>query len=715
MCAMSTRSAKIPSKYHDCITGNEIDDLIDKDEQIPNTKDASDKHDPKEHLQCDGKINNVSFKTTPDSINLWKQSILNYFGEQSTSVLKDGAVIKVIFDSDCEAKSTVTINFYTTGSVVFQGARCSEFNTRYYEPLKQLVDSKGHQNRKGNKEPSVVDHEKSLTIPKTVETETLNTDEQNQNKTCDDSFKALNNTVEELKEIMNDDDLNNTVEFHPTKTNSVSTPKEKIALHQKTLDSRLGSINTVLDTIDTTLISFSDILVEIKKVAGDITPNISNKLNSDNKRIKEQLDNIEGKVKHTNQIVESLHVKYNTIDSKIKSVTDNQDRILATLTNLCENVGQLKEDHRVINEERFSLLNKKVDSIETKVNQAKCQHPCNTKTSVNTSDMSTQVEVDNIHVEKSTMNDSELTEHSTKNQNQVQKGNTNTVSVNKQTCDNLILSDSILKRIQARRFSPSEKTITKYVRGGANTCTAFVKKIGPKFTPKRVLVHVGARDIQSSGVKENEFSDLFETVTKMWPDAEIFVMHVLNRKDVDDETINEANDKISRAASKFDSVSLLNSFYPSDDMFFDHVHLNFSKGLPAIVRYIKEAMGIKKYNSDQNRPNRDRRRNRPHNRINEFARNNDSVHEHVHEHSKTKFEPSYSHPTGDRSEPVQRNVPTPYTPSTQDCYKSGAPAMPPHGFPFLGHWPWNPYSPWAMPPPSMAFNPSNRVHPVTQT
>jgi hypothetical protein len=37
------------------------------------------------------------------------------------------------------------------------------------------------------------------------------------------------------------------------------------------------------------------------------------------------------------------------------------------------------------------------------------------------------------------------------------------------TCVNLILSDSILQRIQPKTFSPNEKTVKRYIRGGAKT------------------------------------------------------------------------------------------------------------------------------------------------------------------------------------------------------------------------------------------------------
>lgn len=50
--------------------------------------------------------------------------------------------------------------------------------------------------------------------------------------------------------------------------------------------------------------------------------------------------------------------------------------------------------------------------------------------------------------------------------------NANTVT----ECDVLILSDSMLKRIQPKRFTPEGKTIIRFIRGGAKVCSNFVEK-----------------------------------------------------------------------------------------------------------------------------------------------------------------------------------------------------------------------------------------------
>jgi hypothetical protein len=82
---MSTRGnkGKPPAKFSECLTGEETDTLIEK----------NDTTEPKEHLQCDGKIN-VSCHIAHDYINLWKAAIVDYFGEDNTSVLKNGCVYK---------------------------------------------------------------------------------------------------------------------------------------------------------------------------------------------------------------------------------------------------------------------------------------------------------------------------------------------------------------------------------------------------------------------------------------------------------------------------------------------------------------------------------------------------------------------------------------------------------------------------------------------
>ena len=101
---------------------------------------------PVKHLQCDGKINNVTLKTL--RIQLWKSVLVNYFGKSKTNVQtqKTGVVIKVIFDTEKEKNNSVKINMYD--SVVIQGAKCTVFSDAFFHKLKQECDNKNSE--KGN-------------------------------------------------------------------------------------------------------------------------------------------------------------------------------------------------------------------------------------------------------------------------------------------------------------------------------------------------------------------------------------------------------------------------------------------------------------------------------------------------------------------------------------------------------------------------------------
>lgn len=79
--------SKPPAKYDECLTGDEIDSALLNIE-------------PTKHLQCDGKINNISFYIAQENIELWKSAVVNHFGEHNTSIFKSGNVIKTVFNAD---------------------------------------------------------------------------------------------------------------------------------------------------------------------------------------------------------------------------------------------------------------------------------------------------------------------------------------------------------------------------------------------------------------------------------------------------------------------------------------------------------------------------------------------------------------------------------------------------------------------------------------
>jgi hypothetical protein len=135
-------------------------------------------------------------------------------------------------------------------------------------------------------------------------------------------------------------------------------------------------------------------------------------------------------------------------------------------------------------------------------------------------------------------------------------------------CYYLILSDSILRRIIPKKFSPKEKTIKRFIRSGANTCSNFILKNGEHINPKNVLIHIGTRDLQNHGVvSDEEFNNLFEASEQMWPNSKKCILPIIRRKDMSNEIIDAANEIIISDCEKFEAISLIKKFVPSEDMF----------------------------------------------------------------------------------------------------------------------------------------------------
>ena len=131
-----SREIKTPLKFHDCFTGDEIDDICKDSKTITIMEMISEKH---QCHQINGKTNTVTFITLPDRIELWKNAVLHSFGVRKTTLLKDGTVIKIICDCGDDKNCSIKINFYKTGSVVIQGAKCVQFSDLYFRPLKDKV------------------------------------------------------------------------------------------------------------------------------------------------------------------------------------------------------------------------------------------------------------------------------------------------------------------------------------------------------------------------------------------------------------------------------------------------------------------------------------------------------------------------------------------------------------------------------------------------
>ncbi|VDH93990.1 Hypothetical predicted protein, partial [Mytilus galloprovincialis] len=279
--------------------------------------------------------------------------------------------------------------------------------------------------------------------------------------------------------------------------NNLSTPKDRVLQHGKSIDSRFTEIHTILSTIDNSIKSFINMLSYLKHSTDHVPNNMQSMIteivSTNKKKIMENLVLIETKMKHSSQSLDSLHTKSNLIDSQLKKMdkAHNENKNLSNLTSL------------VIN------LQDRVDQLENKLSVPLHEGKCNTQNDqqLQHPSLNNTTELETETPTKPQIGINFVTKD--KDQHKIISDRQNAEEPNrdvpKKNCDYLILSDSILRRIQPNRFTPKQKTVKRYIRGGANTCTSFIEKNGTTINAKNILIHIGTRDLQSEGVKEEEF------------------------------------------------------------------------------------------------------------------------------------------------------------------------------------------------------------------
>jgi hypothetical protein len=206
-----SKETKTPLKFHDCFTGDEIDDIC-KDSN--NNNHGNDQLEtPMPRHQINGKTNNVTFIILPDRIELWKNAVLHYFGVKKTTLLKDGTVVKIICDCGNDKNCSIKINFYKTGSVVIQGAKCVQLCDLYFLPLKDKVHE------------TAVKSDLNISVQGDTNDSDLNLDRTKVQGDTNHSDLNLDNTKVELK-LEENNLLDNSVTFAKTliHDNNTSTP-----------------------------------------------------------------------------------------------------------------------------------------------------------------------------------------------------------------------------------------------------------------------------------------------------------------------------------------------------------------------------------------------------------------------------------------------------------------------------------------------------------
>ena len=273
------------------------------------------------HQQCDGKTNNITFKT--QHIDLWKQTILSYF--ENATPQNDGSTIKITCKSGETPDQTLNIkvNFYKSGMVVIQGSKCSVFESNYFNLLKELVHQKA-------KEP-----EMDLTNPPPDLEETVP-------KTVDDIDPEITILQKPQSAKQNHVITSTPVNHNSKKIEPSPRLKEHIAERQELLTSKLTSIYTALDTVDSTLQTIANLVTDVKSVATKVG-NDNNRLCKNNYQISDQIQQLESKIKHSSSTIESLHVKSNTVDSQIKHLSENQETIQKKLDKILSYLERLDD------------------------------------------------------------------------------------------------------------------------------------------------------------------------------------------------------------------------------------------------------------------------------------------------------------------------------------------------------------------------------------
>ena len=97
MAVTPRRQLRTPSKFSDCILGEELDELSRHNHEVSANYGME---VPTEHIQADGKTNNVSFKTRTERVDKWKQAVFTYFDESNISSLKSAATLKVSLQTE---------------------------------------------------------------------------------------------------------------------------------------------------------------------------------------------------------------------------------------------------------------------------------------------------------------------------------------------------------------------------------------------------------------------------------------------------------------------------------------------------------------------------------------------------------------------------------------------------------------------------------------
>ena len=101
------------------------------------------------------------------------------------------------------------------------------------------------------------------------------------------------------------------------------------------------SIKNALCTVDTAVSSLTDSISELTLSSSNIPSFVSDSLVGVKKRMKELMDELDSKVRQTNQSLDSAHIKLNSLDTQMKKCMTKQDTMSESINKILDMVGRL--------------------------------------------------------------------------------------------------------------------------------------------------------------------------------------------------------------------------------------------------------------------------------------------------------------------------------------------------------------------------------------
>lgn len=175
----------------------------------------------------------------------------------------------------------------------------------------------------------------------------------------------------------------------------------------------------------------------------------------------------------------------------------------------------------------------------------------------------------------------------------------------------LLLSDSMLRRIIPKRLSQEDHIIKRYIRGGLDEMSSFIDNFeSGDENPNDLVIHTGTNDIPFASDNEAIIAKIDSIIKKSklkFPNTRITLSGIIHRKN--DYTCNDRIDCINRASAVIcnkENIAFMDNTHITryrdgtidEEVFYDHVHLNDSKGLRKLAANLKKHLHLSKKKTD---------------------------------------------------------------------------------------------------------------------